>query len=180
MLEIITFMYVLCIWTHMNCSEHTKYFISSLHSSGLLHTILYFFINLASVCFNHPKPVSRGSLRGVLITATNTITASNLSHYTSHQDNRKWKILFTMWGDQSIGYWYRKTSQFPACCRNSGNEIREEKFMEMYLGDKGRRHSSVETSRSSLNTCGGRESSGHWYQETSHYTPSNHRGHGRR
>ena len=36
------------------------------------------------------------------------------------------KVLFIMWGDQSLGYWSRKTSHYFSCRRNNDDESSEE------------------------------------------------------
>ena len=80
--EIIIYMYVPCIFLYINICNHNKFFLYSLHSSVLLHTIfLYFFIDLDSACCNAAKLVSRGSPCGIPITATDTITVTNPSHF---------------------------------------------------------------------------------------------------
>ena len=68
-IRIIIYMYVPFIFLYISCCNYTMLFISSLRSSGLIFKI--FLICLASARCNPSKPVSRGSLCGISITATN-------------------------------------------------------------------------------------------------------------
>ena len=103
--EIIIYMFIMYI-NHFN---HTKYFLSSFRSSGLLHTIFVLFNSSSLYHMQSHKPASRGSPCGILITATNTIKKT-VPLYITPRDWEVEKVLFTMWVDQSLGYWYHKTS----------------------------------------------------------------------
>ena len=78
------YIYIFVPWIcqYINYCNHNIYFLSSLCSSGLEHTIfLYFLINISSYFCNPTKPASRGTPCGVSITAAITITATYLSHF---------------------------------------------------------------------------------------------------
>ena len=89
-------------------------------------------------------------------------------------------MLFTIWGDQSLGYFSCKTRHYPSRHLNNGDESSEEEGMEVSLGEESLGHRYLDTSHSSSINCGGRESREHGYQETRHSTSINHGGFGRR
>ena len=75
-------MYVSWIFLYINCWNHTKYFLSSLHSSGLSHKKCFvLLIHTASAHCNPKKAASKGTLYGILTTAKITITSKNLSNF---------------------------------------------------------------------------------------------------
>ena len=53
-----------------------------------------------------------------------------------------------MSGDESLGYWYRKTRHSSSHGRNDDDEIYEEEVPELSLGDERRGHRYLETSHS--------------------------------
>ena len=56
------------------------------------------------------------------------------------------KVLFTMCGDQSLGFRSRNTSYYSDCRRNDDDVISEEEGMEVSLGEESCGHMSLETS----------------------------------
>ena len=81
-------------------------------------------------------------------------------------------MLFVMSGDESLGYWYRKTRHSSSRLRNNDNEIPDEEGLEVSLGEKSSGHIYLETSNSSSSNNGGR---GRRYFDTSHYSFRNRR-----
>ena len=64
-------MYLLYVWPYINHYFNTVFLLFFLLSSGLIFSILFYFINLASSRCNFTKSASRRSLCGVLITVNN-------------------------------------------------------------------------------------------------------------
>ena len=179
--EIIIYIYVPCFCPYINCCNRTKYFISSLCSSGKLNTMFsnFYWHSLCPLQSNKPNE--------------NSITVCHYdnSNKNNHSDKpvplsitpiyqEAEKVLFTMWGDRSLGSWYCNTSHYSARNHIYIDEISEEEVMEMFSGEGSRGNRSLETSHSSSINRGGFESCGHRYQETSHSTSSNSGVHGRR
>ena len=65
------------------------------------------------------------------------------------------KVLFTMWGYQSLRSLSRKTRHSYAHCCNYGDESSEEGGVEVTSGEESRVHRSLETSNSSSIDGGG-------------------------
>ena len=100
--------------------------------------------------------------------------------FTTPREREAEKLLFTMWVDQSQGYWSHKTSNSSTRRCNDGDEIYEKEGMEVTSGEESCRNRFLETSNSSSINCRGHEIHGSRSQETRKST-SNNRGHrGRR
>ena len=78
----------------------------------------------------------------------------------------------------SLVYWSHNTIHYYSSCSNDDDAIFEEYGMELSLGKESSGHMYFETIHYSSSNRGGRESCGHISQETSHSTSSNCGGYG--
>ena len=174
-------MYIPLISPYIHCCNHTMYFLSSTHISGLLHTFFCNFFYDSSLCLLQPHKNSKQrntvwhfdnsddhtnrNEPSPLSIATHILDAVQLqqenlpnSFITPIQRDAE-QVLFTMRGNGSLGYQSHNTIHYPSHHHNDDYKSSEKEFLEVYSGE---------------------ESCGHRSQETRHYTSINHGSRGSR
>ena len=95
---------------------------------------------------------------------------------TSFITTKEWdvdQVLFTLRGNGSLGYWYRKTSNSSSYRHNDDDKGSQVEILEVSLGEESRGHRSLDNSHFYSSKSGCCERRGHRSQGTRNSTSSN-------